>query len=217
MKILHVQSLHLHVPWLVSVARWAVDVDVVTVAGDCMPVTGYERWHESALLLRSWISGLRVPVMYSRGGYDPSYMADWGLRNLGLGGTHEIAGVAFHVIDTYSLDRVDVSASTLPGVVVSHFPPAGAACAIETPSGECLGRGDVRYKITTLGDVRVALCGRVLKPRARADWVEGALAATPGMSHYEHADDPAFLRIDLDARTVVAFDGVRESTMSFAR
>jgi hypothetical protein len=220
MKILHVQGLYLHMPYLLTVARWALDVDLVAIAGNSMPVASYTSKLDNERLLRNWLASLGQPIAYSRGGHDAD-VPSWGLKNVLCGGTHEIAGLAIHVIDTISADAPAPRASTLPGIVVTHFPPSGSLCAIETPSCEECGRADVLHASRNLGDVRCVLAGRVSQPRARVDWIgladDGALVVSPGLSYHEHRDEPAHALIDTDRRTAQIYDGVRTVTHSFAR
>lgn len=214
MKILHLQSLHGHAPWMQTVSRLARGVDAITIAGDCLPIV---RRDGDVLELINWIARLRRPVFYSRGAYDATNMDAWKIPHLRRAGTHELDGVAIHVIDNFTRDAPPLRESTLPGVVVSYYPPAATLCALDEPHGEHRGRMDVREALTHLGDVRLALCGCVTQPRARGDWCEGALVCVPGFSHQEHDYDPAFIEVDFDARTLRAYDGRRMTSISFER
>ena len=221
MKILHVQSLHLHDPWLRTVASWAPSVDPITIAGDCMPIASSRKRVDDERELRRWLADLRVDVYYSRGPYDVDArkMLGWGLPNLHLSGTHEGRGTGYsiHVVDTYSTEIWEPHATTLPGIVVSHFPPMGCGCATSTPDGENCGRSDVRAMLDQLGDVRLALGGRVSQPRERIGWAEGACVVVPGISYQEHAAEPAFARIDMSRRSIQVYDGKQLRAHSFAR
>ncbi len=217
MKILHVHSLHLHEPWMRTVAAWASSVDAITIAGNCLPVVSHRRRDDDENDLRRWFASLDAEVYFSRGPHDAADMADWGFDHIHLNGTFNQKGWAIHVMDTYSIELRLPKASPLPGIVVSHFGPLGSGCAIDTPSGENSGRGDIRMMIEHLGDVRLVLCGRVNQPRVRMDWAEGAVVVCPGISRQEHGSEPAFLRADLDARSLQFWDGNRLSAGSFTR
>lgn len=217
MKILHVHSLHGHAPWMRTVSDWAPTVDAITVAGDSLPIVSSRSRDDDEFDLRHWIAGLKTPVFYSRGAHDPADMEDWDYDHLFLSGSHEFKGWTIQVLDVFSTEIWMPEASSLPEILVTHFPPAGAVCGTDTPSGECYGRADVRAIGAELGDVRLVLAGRVPQPKCRVDWCEGSMCVVPGANYYEHTQEPAFARIDTDTRSITVFDGKRVASCSFAR
>jgi Icc-related predicted phosphoesterase len=214
MKILHVSDIHGHVPWLLTVSNWARDYDCVCVAGDTLPMVIDPA---GPAMLRDWLGSFRVPVFYSRGAHDPADMREWGLPMLHLDGTTEWRGWAFHVVDTYSIQLTLPKESPLPGVVVTHFPPALSMTSLTKGRIKSDGRGDVRHWLGSLGNVRLCLQGMVHDPEQQWDMAEGVFVSAPGMSFFEHRPEPAFSCVDGDRRTAAISDGRKVVTSSFAR
>lgn len=214
MKILHVSDLHGHLPWMLRVSDWARSHDCVAISGDSLPMLSDD---DAPGRLRDWLASFSVPIFYSRGAYDPPDMRTWGLPQLHCDGTTELTGWAFHVVDTYSIELRLPREKTLPGIVVSHFPPALSLTSVHKGRVASEGRGDVRYWLGELGDVRLCLHGRVHDPELRADMAEGVFVVAPGMSYFEHRAEPAFASIDAERRTAAISDGRKVVTHSFAR
>lgn len=220
MKILQVGSFHYHAPWFAAVSEVvrAGRCDAIAVTGNMCDMTlPMESRAPQCVAIRNWISRLRVPVFYGRGWYDPAGIEDWSLDNLHLAGAHDynLDGWRIHVRNTHE-GGVQVGPSTVPTIIVSHFPPRLTRTALD-PHGTDAGVLSIRGAAEVAGDCRLILCGHVLDPLATTDYCDGAFVVNPGLAYHEHTGDPAHAFIDCDRREVRVYDGRRIVVRSFAR